>query len=220
MKHIVKGKEPQSLLEHRLQPYADYDNYREKDELRESLLTEQGHICCYCMGRIVKNKMKIEHWQPQSSYPNLQLAYPNLLGACEGNQGGRKDLQHCDTKKGESEITINPTDPIKKCDRLIKYSSNGRIYSDDVTIDEELNNVLNLNQETLIKNRKAVLDSLIRYLNKKYPDKSWTIEILTKEIAKLTQLNQDSQYQPYCQVAISYLNKKLSSVKNQSEGKS
>jgi uncharacterized protein (TIGR02646 family) len=178
VKHIVKGKEPQSLLEHRLKSHANYDNYREKDDLRESLLTEQGQICCYCMGRIAKNNMKIEHWQPQSSYPNLQLAYQNLLGACQGNQGKPEHLQHCDTKKGDSEITINPTDA--KFEKPIKYGSNGNIYSDDETIDRELNEVLNLNTETLKKNRKAVVDAVIGGLAKKYPDKTWTVEILTR----------------------------------------
>ncbi|MCP2731692.1 retron system putative HNH endonuclease [Limnofasciculus baicalensis] len=216
MKHIVKGKEPQSLLEHRLKSHTNYDNYQQKDDLRESLLTEQGYICCYCMGRIAKDKMKIEHWQPQSSYPDLQLAYQNLLGACKGNERKPKNLQHCDTNKGESKITINPTDA--KCEKLIKYGSNGQISSDDETINQELNEVLNLNTETLTKNRKAVVDAVIKGLEQKYPDKTWTVEILTKEIAKYTKLNQDSQYQPYCQVAISYLHKKLLRVKNQSKG--
>ena len=49
MKHITKGQEPQSLIRHRKQPHSDYDNYTEKDELREALLAEQGGICCYCM---------------------------------------------------------------------------------------------------------------------------------------------------------------------------
>ena len=78
MKRIVKGREPQSLLEHRLKSFADYDNYSEKDELRESLLTEQGHICCYCMQRISADRMKIEHWQSQDEYEELQLDYNNL----------------------------------------------------------------------------------------------------------------------------------------------
>lgn len=219
MKHIVKGNEPRSLLEHRLQPYADYDNYPEKDELRQSLLTEQGYICCYCMQRITKNQMKIEHWQPQSIYPSLQLDYQNLLGACQGNQGQPQRLQHCDTRKGESEITINPTDASRKCESLIKYRSNGQIYSDDETIERELNEILNLNLETLTKNRKAALDAVIQGLQKKYPSKSWTVAIFSKEIAKYMNTNEKSQYAPYGQYIIFWLNKKLSILNNQSKGK-
>jgi uncharacterized protein (TIGR02646 family) len=94
MKRIVKGKEPKSLLEHRLKSFADYDNYPEKDKLRESLLTEQGYICCYCMQRIDDSNMKIEHWKSQDDYPELQLDYNNLLGACKGGQGSPKHSQH------------------------------------------------------------------------------------------------------------------------------
>jgi hypothetical protein len=52
MKRITKQSEPRSLVEHRSQTNADYDNYSDKDKLRESLLREQGYICCYCMSRI------------------------------------------------------------------------------------------------------------------------------------------------------------------------
>lgn len=72
MKQINKNQEPQSLQEHRLKWFADYDNYLQKEELRESLLKEQGHICCYCMQRIKKDKMKIEHWRSQDEYPAIQ----------------------------------------------------------------------------------------------------------------------------------------------------
>jgi len=215
VKDIFKGNEPRSLLEHRLKSHADYDNYPEKDDLRQSLLTEQGYICCYCMERIAKNKMKIEHWRPQSIYPSLQLDYQNLLGACQGNQGQPQHLQHCDTRKGESEITINPTDARRKCENLIKYRGNGQIYSDDLTIDRELNEVLNLNLETLTKNRKAVLDGVILGLQKKYPFKSWTAAILSKELARYSKVNEKSQDEPYCQVIIFWLNKRLSAESKQ-----
>ena len=40
MKKIIKQSEPRSLMEHRLKANANYDNYPEKDKLRESLLKE------------------------------------------------------------------------------------------------------------------------------------------------------------------------------------
>ena len=217
MRHIVKGNEPRSLVEHRSQPYADYDNYPQKDDLRQSLLTEQGYICCYCMQRIAHDTIKIEHWQPQSIYPDLQLDYRNLLGACQGNQGQPQRLQHCDTRKGETEITINPADASKNCENFIKYRSNGQIYSDDETINNELNEVLNLNLETLTRNRKAAMDAVIEGLRKKYPSKSWTVSILSKEIAKFDNVTKKAKYRPYCQFVIFLLNKKLSVAKNQAK---
>ena len=51
MKAIIKGNEPISLTEHRAKQHASCDNL-DKTDVRASLLTEQGHICCYCMKRI------------------------------------------------------------------------------------------------------------------------------------------------------------------------
>ena len=110
---IQKGKEPPSLREYRSDPFATYEGYPAKDDLRQALAREQGHICCYCMGRISPNadEMKIEHWAPQSSNASLQLAYSNLLGACRGGEGRTRSKQHCDTHKGEEAIDIDPTKP-------------------------------------------------------------------------------------------------------------
>ncbi|MFK0733270.1 MAG: retron system putative HNH endonuclease [Gloeotrichia echinulata GP01] len=212
MKRIIKGREPQSLLEHRLKSFADYDNYSEKDELRESLLTEQGHICCYCMQRISADRMKIEHWQSQDEYEELQLDYNNLLGACEGGQGSPSHLQHCDTKKGNTEITINPLDNHRNCEDLIKYLGNGEISSNDVTINNDLNQVLNLNMQTLVNNRKEVLELVLKQLKSQYPKGDWTEAILNKKIQQWSDKQNDGKYKPYCQIVIYHLKKKLSSI--------
>ena len=50
---INKKQEPKSLLKYRVNKrnLADitYDNFRDKDDVRDALLAEQGHICAYCM---------------------------------------------------------------------------------------------------------------------------------------------------------------------------
>lgn len=212
MKRIVKGREPQSLLQHRLKPFADYDNYPEKDELRTSLLSEQGHICCYCMQRISIDKMKIEHWKSQDDYEELQLNYNNLLGACQGGEGSPNHLQHCDTKKGNTEITINPVDNLRICEDLIKYLGNGEIASDDVTINNDLNQVLNLNMQTLVNNRKEVLELVLKQLKNQYPKGDWTEAILNKKIQQWSDKQSDGKYKPYCQIVIYHFKKKLSSI--------
>src|ERR1035437_8709783 len=117
MKKIIKINEPKSLVEHRSNRPAFYSNLPllAKKELEQNLLTEQGHICCYCMQRIpnkvVKGNidsydMKVEHFKCQVGYPDLQLVYSNLLGACTGNEGKPGYLATCDTKKGNQELTI------------------------------------------------------------------------------------------------------------------
>ena len=147
MKHIVKVKEPSSLTEHRANQPAYYDTLplQGKNELRGSLLHEQGHICCYCMRRIpeIANEdtgfmigMKVEHFKSQEQFPFLQLSYSNLFGSCMGNEGKPKKIQTCDTRKGNSELAINPVAISPNCELLIKYNADGEIYSDneDVSI--------------------------------------------------------------------------------------
>ena len=52
MRQIVKQQEPASLTAHRLTLHSGYDNYAQKQDLRDALVGEQGALCCYCMGRI------------------------------------------------------------------------------------------------------------------------------------------------------------------------
>lgn len=212
MKQINKGKEPVSLLAHRKTNHADYDNYKEKDDLRDSLVNEQGYICCYCMQRISPNieKMKIEHHKPQNKYPKLQLDYQNLLGSCKGNDGGPKYLlRHCDTSKGEQEMTLNPTDKLTNCERLIKYRKNGRIYSDDPVINHELNNILNLNTQTLVNCREAIRVQIIKELtNLKGKKSAWSSSDIKTKIQEY-ESKIKGKYRPYCQVVIYFLKKRM-----------
>ncbi len=164
MRNIQKGAEPSSLTRHRKTPYADYSNYSDKGALRAHLVNEQCGICCYCMERIrpTAHDMKIEHWQCQENYPNRQLDYKNMLGACLGGEGRPSREQHCDTRKGEADLSINPADPACDVERLIKFPGNGKITSDNLDIDRQLNEVLNLNHPQLVDNRRSVIDSLCR----------------------------------------------------------
>jgi len=109
MRAITKGAEPASLTAHRQTQRCDYDNYADKATLRQALVTDQRGICCYCMGRIRNGSatMKIEHWRCQSCYPDEQLNYRNLLGACLGGNGQPPHLQHCDTRKGVIDAILN-----------------------------------------------------------------------------------------------------------------
>ena len=44
MIYIKKGKEPDSLTKYKKQKFAYYDGYKEKDDVREMLLKEQGYL--------------------------------------------------------------------------------------------------------------------------------------------------------------------------------
>jgi uncharacterized protein (TIGR02646 family) len=217
MKRIIKGKEPNCLLQYRQiqhtpdTPPPTYEDYHPKEPLKEALLKEQGYICCYCMQRISKETMEIEHWKPkcEGKYPELQLDYKNLLASCSGNRGQGKKNLHCNASHGNEELTINPADDVKNCEHYIKYSSSGKIYSDDEKINNDLNNVLNLNLQTLIENRKIQLDTVVNALNKKFPNKDWSKEAIKKKVDELSSKDAEGKYSPYCQYVVAYLKKRL-----------
>ncbi|MBX9257289.1 TIGR02646 family protein [Desmonostoc muscorum CCALA 125] len=217
MKRIIKGIEPPCLLKHRQIPGATYEGYHPKEPLKKALLTEQGYICCYCMQRISEENMEIEHNKPWSDNPELQLDYKNLIASCSGNRGHGKKNLHCNGRKGDYEattrnyqMTLNPADS-KNCENYIKYSSTGKILSisDDDIINNELNNILNLNFQTLIDNRTTALGAVIDALNKKFPNKTWSKEAIRKKLKEYSSKDGDGKYSEYCQYVIGYFKKRL-----------
>jgi uncharacterized protein (TIGR02646 family) len=217
MKHIHKGTQPPSLLKYRKQFDATYENYREKDELREALLKEQGYICCYCMRRITEGHTKIEHWKPQTKYPALQLDYHNLLAACNGNEGEPKELQHCDTQKGDAEIVIHPADSQKNCEDFIKYRNNGEIYSDDPEINQDLNDTLNLNLQALVENRKRTYKGVIGEITRiRGGNVAWSVTDVKKNIRDYENKGSDGKYKPYCNMVVYLLKKRFAKELNSS----
>jgi uncharacterized protein (TIGR02646 family) len=167
---IRKGPEPASLTTYRLRGDATYEGYpeRDKDQLRRALLREQRGICCYCGGKIVaaRGGMKIEHWQSQSAYPREQLAYWNLLGACMGGEGQPRESQHCDTYKGDRELSRNPADPAHWPGLAVRFRGDGEIRADFEPLNQELDDVLHLNLAVLKNRRKAVLDGFTSAIRK------------------------------------------------------
>ncbi len=226
MKQIVKNAEPNSLLQHRASQFANFDNIplATKEELRQNLLSEQGHICCCCMKRIPEHTspyMKVEHFKCQSKPENshLILDYKNLFGACTGNKGQPKIKETCDAKKGNADLTINPTSTLPICETLFKYNSEGEISSiaGNADINRQLNEVLNLNMQTLKEGRSEIyldVQERVRLESKKTKkDKTSFVKFLEQEKAKWLE-RLDNKYRPYCSVAIYYLTKKIKSNQN------
>lgn len=168
MRTIQKSPEPATLTRHRQQEHASYDNYADKDGLRQALVAEQRAVCCYCQSRIraTPDGMKIEHLQCQESFPALQLEYRNLLGTCLGGEGRRQKEQHCDTSKGNRELCFSVCDPAHPIERQIRFLGDGRIQAEDVAVDEALNKVLNLNWDRLVANRRATLEAFKQRLQR------------------------------------------------------
>ncbi len=218
MKQIIKSKEPVSLTEHRASQHANFDNLP-KDDVRNSLLTEQGHICCYCMKRIpeanINQGTKIEHFLCQANHPDQELNYSNMMLACTGQQGYSKRLQTCDTRKGDLTLSYNPSDTRRNIENLIKYKANGEIYSTDAIFNQELELVLNLNVKTLKDNRRAIYEEIKNKIiieGRKLGNKALKKRFLEREKEKLLNLN-DGKFKEYCMVGVYVINKKLNKLK-------
>ena len=207
MKTITKSPEPRSLTHYRSNTGANYEDYPSKDELRTALSSEQGAICCYCMKRIRPELggMKIEHWRCQSKNPKMQLVYSNLLGACLGNEGQPYKKQYCDTRKGDKNLSRNPANPDHQVEAWVRYPSNGRIESPDAKFNCELNQILNLNDPFLVKNRKMVLEGFTTGLKKRGALRKDAIHRLIGD----WDCTNTSQCRPYCGVVVAWLRKRL-----------
>jgi uncharacterized protein (TIGR02646 family) len=206
---ITKSTEPTSLTLHRARHKDDvpnnYGNYPEKAELRTSLVSEQKALCCYCTRRLSNDplKMKIEHWQCQENYPQLQLTYRNLLGACLGGEGKSPDQQHCDTKKANLDLKWNPANAAHVIESRVRYLVDGTVESSDVEFDEQLNHVLGLNLSYLKSSRKAVLDTVLHWW-RSTPNARQKVQ---QQIDHRT--GNTGQYQPFSPVAVWFLRQKL-----------
>jgi uncharacterized protein (TIGR02646 family) len=218
---ITKKDTPKSLLLYKKQPNAKYDgdSYQVDDamltftavkaEIRTYLLQEQGYICAYCMKRIMDNQLttKVEHWHSQNRYNNEQLEYKNMLAVCCGKT---QNCNHCDGKKSQFDNThdllYNPSESKHHIESKIEYSTTGRVKSNDIVFNEQLNSMLGLNCSRLIENRKAVIESVQIGLSKKSGTR--TVNEIRIEIDKWSSVDHDGCKKEYCGVALFILHKK------------
>ncbi|MET3578924.1 uncharacterized protein (TIGR02646 family) [Mesorhizobium robiniae] len=202
---VVKAAEPQSLTQHRAQAHSDYNNYQQKDELRAALVNEQKGLCCYCTGRIRADvaRMKIEHWQCQTTYPQHQLAYGNLLGACLGGEGQSPANQHCDTRKANNDLKWNPANIAHAIEGRLRYLADGTVESIDAEFNVQLNDILGLNLAFLKNSRKAVIDSVLVWWRSTPNARQKVQSQIDRRIGQFGEL------EPFSPVAIWFLRQKV-----------
>lgn len=207
---IVKDKEPKEWEKYRNTEGVDYQSI---PELVDSLLKEQGYICAYCMRRIpckdnISNENhRVEHILSREKHPDKKLDYKNMVICCPGHIG---EENHCDRLKGDRDISFNLFD--ENFIRTLSYKSDGKIISSNVTFDNEINEVLNLNTSLLKANRKEIWRVVTRELNTLKGDKPWNKTILKKCLEKYSNKHEKDgkmQFIPYCGIVIYNIQKKL-----------
>ena len=153
--------------------------------------------------------MKIEHWRSQSQHRAEELDYRNLLGACLGGDGQPQELQHCDTRKGERDISWNPADPDHHIETRLRYQPDGTIWSDDPVFNAQLNNVLNLNLEVLKNNRAGVLTGILEWWRSEKARIRGAVTRARFEQKRNGLVGHSGVLEPFCQVAVWWLDQRL-----------
>lgn len=159
------------------------------------------------MGAIAadSSRMKIEHFLPQSKRRDLELSYPNLLGACRGSDDQPSEYQHCDTRKADSLLSFNPADVARDVATLMHFPGDGNVSSTHAAFDQELNEVLNLNLQALCNRRRGVLTGFLQSLGSaQLRSEQWEVHL-----ARWEGRSHQNQLNPYCGVVTYYIRKKL-----------
>lgn len=206
MKYIHKNPEPVRLRRYRQKANSSYEGLRKKKslyrEVKQSLLDEQGYICCYCGRRISGGaNSQIEHIFAKGTpvYEELQLDYEtNLLACCDGGKSARatglirKEDIYCEAPKGDTILPINPLNP--DCEKKFIFSEDGEILG--VSKDAEVTiKILNLNSPVIKTMRKYAVDNY-----KLYPVTDWEAEQ-----QRLRVKDQDGKFEEFCFVLESYI---------------
>lgn len=235
MKHIIKNPEPTELSNwktsyrtqngNKLQDLYEQDNMTggklweilrsrknentvySKEELRASLINEQGYICCYCNREIDQDSAVIEHFMPKGmpEYFHLVYDYENLLASCDGFQSDPKPREVCcDAKRFQNEtLPLNPTNPT--IETHFAYTIDGQIIglSD---IGKDMIKKLSLDMPILEKRRETYIKDAIyeNPFNKRF---------ISKEEAKrrLVELHilKNQKFTPFCAAIIDVLRREI-----------
>ncbi|MEA1868561.1 MAG: retron system putative HNH endonuclease [Euryarchaeota archaeon] len=169
MKHIVKDQNTPEFDEWKASANDDwqptYEDLRgtTRIEVKNSLMKEQGSICCYCERRLTDDGSHIEHFNPRSNNAVNPLDYANMLCSCQ-NRLEQGEPRYCGHLKGDwfdNQLLVSPLDP--GCEGHFAYTADGEIQpargSDDaarMTIEK-----LGLNSTKLSDRRKKEIDPFL-----------------------------------------------------------
>jgi len=176
MKHIAKNREPADFTEWKRSQepepsWTSFEGTPEKRAVHQSLVDEQGCICCYCGARVERATSHIEHIKPRSLYPSLEFDYQNMLASCEGGtlDGLRRGETHCGHRKRywyDEHLFVSPLDA--SCETYFRYLASGEISSTDDSgarpATEETIKRLGLNSASLQAARKNAIDAIVSVL--------------------------------------------------------
>jgi len=160
MIRISKAPEPEWFAEwkkqksqvHHLPPESHIENVK----LRETLIDEQGSLCCYCGQGIDSGGSHIEHFRPRSKYPDLETEYGNMHASCESKSS-------CGTAKGDSFDEALCISSLEVEEGRFFYTLEGEVRPKDHSDEAAayMIKILNLNAIALVGMRKELLTKVL-----------------------------------------------------------
>lgn len=146
-------------------------------KVKESLLDEQGYLCCYTGKRINLDTSHIEHLKPQTKskqnraegkedyedvkYKNLLAAFPKKLMETDPQTGQKKHIK-CEfgaERRNDKELPITPLD--EKCEQWFLFTPFGEIKGLNDAAKETIK-ILNLDCPRLQDERSSVIDEILQ----------------------------------------------------------
>ncbi len=207
MKFISKREDPTEFREWKALASDDWspnwDNLAgdPKNKVHDSLLAEQGHICCYCNRGIDKDDSHIEHLVPRSHASHKELDYDNMLASCQ-RRLKPKEPRHCGVLKGEWHDEALLISPLQEdCETRFRFVENGDVIpiSEGDHAAQKTIQKLGLNIEKLRAMRRRAIESVTEILDDLSTDdiEGW--------IAGLKQTDSKGHFELFCQTLIQIL---------------
>ena len=134
MKQILKDAEPPDFSEWKKDdPMAHRPRWNRvptpiKKKVHDSLMREQGYICCYCEASVAMDDSHVEHFHPKEKYRNRQLDYINLHCSCQ-RELLAGEPRHCGYRKGswfDKDLLISPL--ASDCEGRFRFTASGDIF--------------------------------------------------------------------------------------------
>lgn len=212
MIYIQKETEPKEITNwKKANPKIGYKQLpsSERRILRNSLLHEQGYICCFCgcsIGKLDSHSTVIQcitkkkdphnvrnaHIVPQSVNPSLTLDYYNICASCNSAIHGER---HCDLAQENKILPITPLQT--DCADYFSFRIDGTIIpnsnksQNEQDYAQETIDILNLNSNFLKSEREKIIKIF-----------SGTFKLLSDEdkekaLKNISKKNSAGAYTPY-----------------------
>lgn len=208
MKYIQKQPQPPKLIKWTHSPKTDQDgrpmqwgyedmNAEVRQIIKESLLQEQGRLCCYSGRRINSDASHIEHLKPQhlcvnhedTDYANLLAAYPAANGGFRARYGA-----HAKDNWYDEHLFVHPLRP--DCEHRFRFKSNGKVEATNLHDQGAVETIrrLNLTDRELTKMRESAIDTVMNSIGQSNAKKSKAEKLMTAMSGR----NQNGDYYEFC----------------------